>query len=52
MSEKQKRPLTKKVPGKSPPLEQNQTGRRGIEPEEQRRQSGHRVSDQGGRKSK
>lgn len=49
MSDKQKQPLPKQ--SKQPiPLDKNQTGRRGIEPEEQHRQGGNRVSDQGHRK--
>ncbi len=51
MSEKQKIPLNKKV-GKPMPLAQNQTGKRGIEPEEMHRTGGNRVSDQGGGKPK
>ena len=51
MSEKQKNPLNKKV-GKPMPLAQNQTGKRGIEPEEIHRTGGNRVSDQGGGKPK
>ena len=53
MSEKQKRPLDKQPP----PAQQreiaqtNKTGRRGIEAEEQHRQGGNRVSDQGGKRS-
>lgn len=51
MSDKQKQPLLKQV--KQPiPLDKNQTGWRGIEPEEQHRQGGHRVSDQGNRKGR
>lgn len=49
MSEKQKKPLPKKSTHKGS-TDQNLTGRRGIEPEEQHRQGGNRVPDQGGRK--
>lgn len=51
MSEKQRIPLDKKA-AKPMPLEQNQTGKRGIEPEEVHRSGGNRISDQGGGKAK
>ena len=52
MSDKQKQPKDhQNVPGKQSELDQHQAARRrGIEPEEQHRQGGHRVSDQGGKK--
>lgn len=51
MSEKQKIPSQKQPPDKAGQAQQNQTGKRGIEPEETHRQGGNRVSDQGNRKS-
>jgi len=52
VSDKQKQPKDhQNVPDKQSGLDQNQDARRrGIEPEEQHRQGGHRVSDQGGKK--
>ena len=51
MSAKQKQPLPKHSKQQIP-LDKNQTGRRGIEPEEMHRQGGNRISDQGNRKGK
>ena len=51
MSGKQKQPLPKQSKQQIP-LDKNQTGWRGIEPEEMHRQGGNRVSDQGNRKGK
>lgn len=49
MGAKQKNPVPKQSKQQIP-LDKNQTGRRGIEPEEQHRQGGNRVPDQGGHK--
>ena len=53
MSDKQSKafPNQRKQPIPVGKNQQNQTGKRGIEPEEQHRQGGTRVSDQGQRKS-
>lgn len=52
MSDKHKQPKDQKnVSGKQSGLDQNQTARRrGIEPEEQHREGGNRIPDQGGKK--
>lgn len=52
MSDKHKQPKDQQnPPAKQSGLDQNQAGRRrGIEPEEQHREGGHRVPDQGGKK--
>ena len=52
MSDKHKQPKYQQdTPGKPSGLDQNQsTRRRGIEPEEQHREGGNRISDQGGKK--
>jgi hypothetical protein len=53
MSDKQKRPLPKDVPDQSKGMEQkmhqSDKFRRGIEEEEEHRQGGKRVPDQGGK---
>lgn len=52
MSDKHKQPKYQNdTPGKQSSGDQNQsTRRRGIEPEEQHREGGNRVPDQGGKK--
>ena len=52
MSDKHKQPKDQQnIPGKQSGLDQNQTARRrGIEPEEQHREGGNRIPDQGGKK--
>ncbi len=52
MSDKHKQPkYQQSMPGKPSGLDQNQAARRrGIEPEEQHREGGNRVPDQGGKK--
>ena len=52
MSDKHKQPKGQQnIPGKQSGLDQNQAARRrGIEPEEQHREGGNRISDQGGKK--
>lgn len=52
MSDKHKQPKDQQnTPGKSSGLDQNQSARRrGIEPEEQHREGGNRIPDQGGKK--
>ena len=54
MSDKRKRPLPKEAPDQSKGMEtkmhQSDKFRRGIEGEEEHRQGGNRVADQGSRK--
>ena len=52
MSDKHKQTkYQQNTPGKSSVLDQNQSARRrGIEPEEQHREGGNRIPDQGGKK--
>lgn len=52
MSDKHKKPKYQQdTPVNQSSLDQNQSARRrGIEPEEQHREGGHRVADQGGKK--
>lgn len=52
MSDKHKKSKYQQdTPGKQSGGDQNQSSRRnGIEPEEQHREGGHRVADQGGKK--
>lgn len=52
MSDKHKKPKYQQdTPGKQSAPDQNQGARRrGIEPEEQHREGGNRISDQGGKK--
>lgn len=50
MSDKQRKPFPGQ-PKQPIPEPRSQTGKRGIESEEQHRQGGNRVSDQGNRKS-
>ena len=56
MSEKQKIPLNQQPPKDQQQMQRQSTdqpgGKRGIEPEELHRQSGHRVGDQGAHKRK